>query len=264
MGSLGNELKSCARRRSPAHRRWPRRPGARDLRPERDAGDLTILQWEPFYAAWVSPDGVSVSPVLLVRRRHHQVGTTSHGEVPGSRTVGTFYENDPGRSFGRHVGCAEGSRLRRCRAASSASRSTTEPCRGLPRGRREDRDRVSSRSLRHLLAAAVGRAWRRATIAAAFVFLSGVEVLANRRRWHVDGRSGSTASCRSSSLTRADHGRWFLVATTEGGGAAKQWAQPMGYEHVDLEGGGGRASRRPKPEGPAVRDAIAGLTRSTR
>lgn len=231
----------------------------------------TILQWEPFYAArGSSPDkGYPYSFLFfwsgadIIR---NYVGMWKASGI--DPVVGTFYEdNDFGRSFSEGM------------SAALAENGFTEVKGGLFKEQTDDFSNQVA-AFREQGAKIVtglvfpqhfatfwgqarqsGLSLEAATIAAAFVFPSGVEVLGK----HGAGMSSEIWFNRQlpfkSSLTgqSAD-----AFCSAYEGATGKQWAQPMGYHHAIWEVGLAalKASGDPKNR-DGVRDAISGLSLET-
>lgn len=231
----------------------------------------TILQWEPFYAArGSSPDkGYPWSFLFFWSGADiikNYVGMwKSSGIDP---VVGTFYEdNDFGRSFSGGM------------SAALKEAGMTEVPGGIFKEQVDDFSNqvaafreggakiVTGLVFPEHFATFYGQARQSglsleaATIAAAFVFPSGVEVLGDRGA----GMSTEIWFNRQlpfkSSLTgqTADAFCGAYEAST-----GKQWAQPMGYHHAiwEVAVAALKASGDPKNRA-AVRDLIAGLTLDT-
>lgn len=230
-------------------------------------GISTILQWEPFYAArgGTPETGYPYSFLFFWSGADIIKNYIGMWEESGiDPVVGTFYEdNDFGRGFSEGM------------TASLADASFTEVPGGIFKEQVDDfsnqvaafRDGgakiVTGLVFPQHFATFYGQARQAGleleavSIAAAFVFPSGVEVLGDQGA----GMSTEVWFNRqlpySSTLTgqTADE---FCTAYEQATG--KQWAQPMGYHHAIWEVGIGalKASGDPKNR-DAVRDAIAGL-----
>lgn len=231
----------------------------------------TILQWEPFYAArGSSPEkGYPYSFLFFWSGGDIIKNYTGMWQQSGiDPVVGTFYEdNDFGRGFAGGM------------TASLAAEGFTEVEGGIFKEQVDDfSNQVAAfreggaKIVTGLVfpqhfatfwgqARQMGLELEAATIAAAFVFPSGVEVLGDQGAGMSTEIWFNRQLPYTSSITSqtADE---FCTAYEESTG--KQWAQPMGYHHAiwELAIAALKASGNPKDR-DAVRDAIAGLDMDT-
>lgn len=231
----------------------------------------TILQWEPFYAArGSSPDkGYPWSFLFFWSGADIIKNYVGMWKASGiDPVVGTFYEdNDFGRSFSGGMSAALKEAGMKEVPGGIFKEQVDDFSNQVAAFREGGAKIVTGLVFPEHFATFYGQARQSglsleaATIAAAFVFPSGVEVLGD----HGAGMSTEIWFNRQlpfkSSLTgqTADA---FCGAYEAASG--KQWAQPMGYEHAiwEVAVAALKASGNPKDRA-AVRDAIAGLTLDT-
>jgi branched-chain amino acid transport system substrate-binding protein len=231
----------------------------------------TILQWEPFYAArGSSPEkGYPWSFLFFWSGADIIKNYIGMWEASGiDKAVGTFYEdNDFGRGFSGGM------------TASLQQAGFKEVQGGLFKEQVDDfsnqvaafRDGgakiVTGLVFPQHFATFWGQAQQAgleldaATIAAAFVFPSGVEVLGDRGAGMSTEIWFNSQLPFKSSLTGQDAST-FCSAYEQSTG--RQWAQPMGYHHAIWEVGLAALKNSGDPKNrAAVRDAIAGLDLDT-
>lgn len=231
----------------------------------------TILQWEPFYASRGSEPDKGYPWSFLFFWSGADIIKNYIGMWKASgidQVVGTFYEdNDFGRGFSGGM------------TAELAANGFKEVPGGLFKEQVDDfsnqvaafRD-GGAKIVTGLVfpqhfatfwgqAKQAGLSLEAATIAAAFVFPAGVEVLGDQGAGMSTEIWFNNQLPFKSSLT-GQSAQDFCAAYE--GSTGKQWAQPMGYHHAIWEVGFAalKASGDPKNRA-AVRDAIAGLDLDT-
>lgn len=231
----------------------------------------TILQWEPFYASrGSSPDkGYPWSFLFFWSGGDIIKNYIGMWEASGiEKTVGTFYEdNDFGRGFsGGMSGALKEAGFKE--VEGGLFKEQVDDFSNQVAAFRDGGAKIVTGLVfpNHFAtfygqAQQMGLSLEAATIAAAFVFPSGVEVLGNRGA----GMSTEIWFNRQlpfkSSLTgeSADVFCGSYEAAT-----GRQWAQPMGYHHAiwEVALAALKASGDPKNR-EAVRDSIAGLDLDT-
>jgi branched-chain amino acid transport system substrate-binding protein len=231
----------------------------------------TILQWEPFYAARGSnPEtGYPYSFLFFWSGAdiiQNYIGMWQQSGI--EPVVGTFYEdNDFGRGFSGGM------------SGALAQADFTEVQGGIFREQVDDfsnqvaafRDGGAKIVTGLVFPQHFATFWGQArqmgleldavTIAAAFVFPSGVEVLGE----HGAGMSSEIWFNRQLPYTSSITGQTAdEFCTAYEGSTGKQWAQPMGYHHAIWEVGIAALKNSGDPKNrDAVRDAIAALDMDT-
>ncbi|MBN9028725.1 MAG: hypothetical protein BGO05_19625 [Rhizobiales bacterium 63-7] len=234
-------------------------------------GISTILQWEPFYAArGSSPEkGYPWSFLFFWSGADIIKNYTGMWDASGiEKVVGTFYEdNDFGRSFsGGMTASLQGAGFKE--VPGGLFKEQVDDFSNQVAAFREGGAKIVTGLVfpQHFAtfwgqAQQAGLELEAATIAAAFVFPSGVEVLGDQGA----GMSTEIWFNRQLPFKSSLNGQSadeFCTAYEQASG--KQWAQPMGYEHAiwEVAFAALKASGNPKNRA-AVRDAIADLDLDT-
>jgi len=231
----------------------------------------TILQWEPFYAARGSSPEKGYPWSFLFFWSGADIIKNYIGMWGASgidKVVGTFYEdNDFGRGFsGGMTASLQGAGFKE--VPGGLFKEQVDDFSNQVAAFRDGGAKIVTGLVfpQHFAtfwgqAQQAGLELDAATIAAAFVFPSGVEVLGDRGAGMSTEIWFNNKLPFKSSLT-GENAETFCSAYEASTG--RQWAQPMGYHHAIWEVGLAalKASADPKNRA-AVRDAIAGLDLDT-